>query len=162
MDREPRILPECYADTLLIRIALAVKANHQSNISNVAKALKTNYKNRLAIGIVDNDKTQSAYFKEFDKIKEKDGLILKKHPNKKHYLIYLNPAFEQWVFDAAEVLGVEPAKYKIRNIKYFKKVSKDINVENNQQVKNFLNTIKQKKNSPVTTLVNWINAILKD
>ena len=84
--KEPRILPECHADTLLAEVA-GFKANHQPNINEVAKSMEVHFKGSLAIGIVDDDNRIPNYFKTFVVLNTDNGFILKKQPERKHYLI---------------------------------------------------------------------------
>ncbi len=161
MSRELRILPECHADTLLIEILGYKKPNHQPNINDVANSMLQKYNNSLAIGIVDNDKKQPPYFKSsFEILKEQDGLILKKNPEKQHYLIVISPAFEQWIFNAAHQIEINPSDYGIGNMKYFKSITKSRKIYSNEKMKDFLNTLGQKTNSPVKLMASWIKEIL--
>ena len=75
---EPRIIPECYADTLLIKSVGYQLPNHQHSIGEVANLMVKNYKNKKVIGVIDNDKTKPSYFKDFEEIKKAHNLILKK------------------------------------------------------------------------------------
>lgn len=160
MSRTYQVLPECHGDTLLIDLIGFKNPNHQPSIGAVANAMKDNFTNRLAIGVIDDDKKKPNYFEEFEMQKTKDNIIQKKLPNKKHYIIILQPALEEWVFNAAENLGIEPSKYGIKNMRYFKKLTKNRNVHTNEKVIQFLNAIKQKKGSPMQTLYSWIDNIL--
>lgn len=157
--KEPRILPECHADTLLAEIA-GFKANHQPNINEVAKSMEVNFKGSLAIGIVDDDNRIPNYFKNFVALNTDYGFILKKHPERKHYLIVLSPAFEKWVFKAAEISGVDPSKFTFREMDYFKKCAKDRLVHKNKEVRSFLNAITQKPGNPISEIGQWIEDIL--
>lgn len=157
--KEPRILPECHADTLLIAIA-GFKANHQPNINEVAKSMAMNFKGSLAIGVVDDDNRIPDYFKAFVLLSTTDGFILKKHPERKHYLIVLSPAFEKWIFNAASSCDIDPAKYGFRDIQFFKECAKSRKVAENQDMKNFLNAIKQKSGNPITQISQWIESTL--
>ena len=154
------ILPECYADTLLVSILGFKGANHKSSIGQVAIAMERNYKNQLAIGLVDNDKVQPRYFKQFEVLKDENDLFLKQNPKNKHYLIVVSPAFEKWTFSAAEAVNIDPAEYGFKSLKYFKAVCKSANVSKNQNVKQFINTIKQKKSPHTETMINWLLELL--
>jgi len=145
------ILPECHADTLLIDLIGFKKPNHQPNIGDVINTMKSRFANKLAIGFIDDDKTKPKYVEEFEEDQSENNLKLLKHRDRKHYLIIVQPAFEEWVFSAAENLDINPSKYKIRNLKYFKKIAKNMHVHKNENVKQLLNAIKQTKNSPMNT-----------
>ena len=158
-----RVLPECHADTLLVSIIGFKRANHKPSIGAVANAMKDKMKTMKVVGVIDDDKKSiPKYFEQFEIIEKKDNLLKKKHPSREHYLIVLHPAFEDWVFAAADKVGIDPAdsKYGFKTKKYFRNISKNKNVDENQKVKGFLNDIKQQKNSPMTTIKKWITEIL--
>ncbi len=159
MTRNLQILPECHADTLLIDMLGFKYPNHQASINNVANTMLKKYDKRLAIGIIDNDKKQPTYFKSFQQIQHKDGLILKKHPKQKHFLIIVSPVFEKWIFKLADSVEVLPSKYGFASLKQFQRSTKSIHVAKNQQVKQFINTLKQKKAKGMMTMIQWINDI---
>lgn len=157
--KEPRILPECHADTLLAEVA-GFKANHQPNINEVAKTMQNNFKGTLAIGIVDADKRIPHYFETFLEERADNGFILKKHPTLKHYLIVLSPAFEKWVFDTAAACEIDPKKFGFRDVKHFMESSKKRDVARNQHVRSFLNAIKQKPDNTIMKIRQCIENLL--
>lgn len=163
MDRCPQILPECYADTLLIEILCRKIPNHQLSIGEVANAmLHKSYKNQLAIGVIDADKKKPAYFLEFNMIESFDNIELKQHPDKKHYAIIIAPAFELFVKNAADEVEVDLATFGFKDMKQFRNICKNINVGKNQQIKQLLNTINQKQAPSTEQIKTWINNILPD
>ena len=160
MSRHLNIIPECHADTLPVEIAGYKNPNHQANNSEVIRVMETSFKNRKAIGLIDNDKVKARNFDHFAITEKENDLTLLAHPNAYHFLIMVTPAFERWVFNAAQKTGIDPNKYGFKTMKYFKAKSKNINVASDQQFKQFLNAIKQKKNSPFLTLNRWIDKTL--
>ncbi len=163
MERWIQLLPECYADTLLIDILGYKNPNHQPSISEVANAMShRGYKNQLAIGVIDKDKNMPAYFADFEVLKRTESLELKKHPQKKHYTIILCPAFEVFIQTAAEEVKIDLAKFGFGNLKYFKSVCKSIHAAKNQNLKQLLNTINQKQAPSTEQIKNWINEIIEN
>jgi len=71
---EPRVLPECEADTTLANFLLGSNTNHRRPVSDVAKILRNTSGNELRIGLVDNDKREPPYFSNFEVQKEAYGL----------------------------------------------------------------------------------------
>jgi len=145
------ILPECYADTSMMNIIGFKRVNHCLSIGEVANRMEKSYKNRLAIGIVDRDKPGSIppYFHGFETIKEFDGFQLKKLPNTKHYLIVIAPALERWIMDTALKLGIPIDKYGFTSLKKLLRVTKSQTVGSNKNFQALVNTLYQKKNSPL-------------
>lgn len=153
---EPRVLPECFGDTLWTRFVLERSVNHCYSGGAVANAMKDR-ENQFALGIVDNDKTKPSYFGEFDDIKASDGLRLLQKRNSKHFVIFIDPAIEKWLLDRARDGNIRH-EYTLDTLK---KVMKSQNVEKDQKLKNFLNTIKQKNIKGVNDFKDWCNELIR-
>jgi len=156
------VIPECHADTLLIRLLGFERPTHKEGIGGVANVMKKDYKNRAAVGVVDDDNKTPTYFKSFEVEKRRNNFIFKYLPHEKHCLLVVTPAFESCIFNIAEELRVNPADYGFKSMKQFKNATKDKNVHNNQNVKQFLNTLIQKKDSPLKEVKTWIIEKLDD
>ncbi len=155
-----RVLPECFIDTLLVRFAIDDKPRHMDGIGEVAKLMR-NSPRKLLVGVVDNDKNLPPYFKDFEIIERKAGLLFKKHNSFKHYLIFVDPDCENWLFETANSLGVNTKQYGFKDVKSLKRATKRMAVVDNPKVKDFLNTLKQKKGSPIKTMRRWIEDVFK-
>ena len=127
-------------------------------IGEVAKLMRKSPR-KLLVGIVDNDKNLPPYFVEFQIIEEKGDLLFKKHKEFNHYLIFVTPDCENWLFEMADSLGIDQKKYGFKDVKALKRVTKRMAVVNDPKVKNFLNTLKQKKGSPFHNIRKWIESI---
>lgn len=64
---------------------------------------------------------------------------LKKHSIYNQYLIVLNPAFDQWLFDCAKIVTVNPDDCELNttDINTFKNITKDVILKNNLNFVNF-------------------------
>lgn len=149
-----QIIPECYADTLLVKILGFELPNHQFGIGSVLKELKENFKNRIAVGIIDDDKLKPKDLDDFEIVEEIHGI--KRLTKSKHSVLIICPVLEDWIFQNAAARNVDPAKYGFRTRKDFHKACKQVNVADNQQVKQFLNTLKQKNAPGFLQLKAWI------
>ena len=67
-------MPECYADTLMVRtfVPPKIRYNHQRSCTKVQgqmiinnNGIKGDLYDKFAVGIIDNDKREIAYLKEF-------------------------------------------------------------------------------------------------
>ena len=106
---EGSFVPECYFDTVLVRAILQTETalNHKKGCNNVIKAMEeARLKNEFAVGIVDKDKTELSYLREFDGY-DFDNLILFKHKYKHHYIIQLNPPVEKWIIAVAKEANID-------------------------------------------------------
>ncbi len=156
------ILPECFADTEMIKIIGFKRANHCPSIGAVANKMKKNYKNRLAIGIVDRDKpgTIPSYFNNFEVIGDFEGFQVKNLPHTKHYLIVIEPALEQWIIDTAFTLDIPLKRYGFDTLKKLKRITKNQHVGRNENFKDLINRMHQKKSSPLKAMREEIEKLL--
>lgn len=158
---EPRVLPECEADTTLVNFLLDRNTNHKSSINKVDKGLRDTPGNRLVIGIVDNDKRQPPYFSNFEVQRQQEGLILKHYPNTRQYLIVLNPAIEQLLIHCTEQLNkINPKYERFTNLDKLKGLTKSQAIQRDKAFKDFLNMLSQKQVTPIITLKNWLQELL--
>lgn len=153
------VLPECYADTLLVELLGFKGANHQNGIGQVLKTLKTRFSKQKAVGIIDDDKQKPAGIKDFEEVDSKHNIQKLLSKDSKHTLLIIQPAFEDWVLANAAAVSVNiPTEFE--NKKRFRKICKDNNAAGNQALKNFLNTLKQKNAPGFVQLETWIEESL--
>jgi len=149
------ILPECYADTLLVELLGFKGANHQLGIGMVFNTFKQRFKMQKAVGIIDDDKQKPAGIKDFEEVESKHNIQKCLSKDGKHTLLIIQPAFEDWVFSNASAVSVDfPTEFE--NKKRFRAICKNQNVSHNKELKKFLNTLKQKKAPGFLQLETWI------
>lgn len=168
---ELNIVPECFVDTRIAEILGQAKRkyNHQHGCGDVSNEMQTNKKlEEFAFGIIDEDKDKgkpAKYFLEFDTIIEKDNLILKKHPNRKHYLVLVCPEAEKWLLEDAKKAGINPAdkEYNLPDeMKGFIKLSKIKDINRNEGFYRFIKALIRAEAPSITTLKNWIDLFKTD
>lgn len=92
------IIPECYIDTNLVETLIITDGcNHQKGCNTVVKTMQQKFANAFSVGIIDEDKRQVSYVKEFSEIARTPSLRLKKHGSKSHYLIMVISC-NGWIF----------------------------------------------------------------
>lgn len=156
MIEEEFLIPECYVDTELIRIIRSKLPRHEQGISKVIGILEEKRNvNKKLIGVVDKDKQKHSHFSDFKVVKETTHLILKKHKERKHYLIVICPAIEVWLLDCAKMVE---ARHDFDSLESLKRLAKRTIVDS--KVKNFINTLKQKQAPPMVQINTWIEDIL--
>lgn len=149
-----QVVPECYADTLLVEILGFKRPNHQLGIGKVIGMFDKNLKNRAAVGIIDDDKVKP---KELDHFEDSESAFkIKRLIKDKHSILVISPAFEDWIFENAKAVNIDPSQYGFRTKKFFKEVCKKQDADENIQLKQFLNTLKQKNAPGFTQLKTWI------
>ena len=110
MSRQLHMLPECYADTLLVNRLIRVDfgANHKHSISKVFTALKKDFRDRHALGIIDDDKEKDKYFNEFAEIHIEEHYRYMAHPNGRHFIIAIKGGgIERLLLSCAAEVGLQ-------------------------------------------------------
>ncbi len=76
----------------------------------------------------------------------------------KQTILILCPAFEAWIFENAKMANVDPSKFGFHNRKQFEKSCKRVDAKQNDNLKQFLNSLIQKKEKApgVKLLKTWI------
>ncbi len=158
------VLPECFADTKMMQVIGFKRVNHCPSIGAVANTMKEKYQKRLAIGVVDKDKPGNipSYFNDFEVVKEFDGFELKRLPNTKHFLVVIAPALEQWIIDTSNKLDIPLKRYGFDTLKKLKRVTKKQSVANNRDFEALINTMQQKKNSPLKKMKEEIEKLIDE
>jgi hypothetical protein len=159
------IIPECYIDTKLCK-ALApptTRYNHQKGCPNVAKVMKEKLANDFALGIVDKDKIELAYFQEFNLVVELPGGIqLCRHrAESHHYLIFIRPTMEKWILACADDSGISTEDFGLpADFKQLLKITKTSKSENedpfSSNFRDLFRAFKKSNSSSITILTFWI------
>ena len=158
------ILPECYVDTKVAEIITrsSEKYNHQHGCGQIANLLKKRLKDSVALGIIDEDKNKGPianYFLEFDEIKSENRLILKKHRERKQYLILICPEMEEWLLINANAVNVDPLSFNLPlKMKGLKQITKTQNIDSDLHFYQFIKYLVNKNSPGIVTLRNWIEA----
>ena len=117
-------VPECYVDTNLVESLLETDGvNHQKGCNTVINTMKGKVLNDgFAVGVIDSDKRQPSYVKEFVEIAKSEHLSLMKHNTKSHYLVMIKPAMDQFILDCAEAQNISMSDYNlVSDLEGFKK-----------------------------------------
>lgn len=150
-----RILPECYADTTLVRFFVpdVVLSIHQEGCPEVAKTmLKGQSVDFKLIGVVDNDKKLNihckGYFKKFNLVSQHNKIIHRRFTECAipQELIILDKAVETFLLWNAKEIGVDIGNYGFTsNPKQFGFFLKQVNIDSNREYKRLLDDL---SNSP--------------
>lgn len=126
MKKQLHLLPECYADTLLVNRLIQSFSNHKHSISKVFAALKEAFKDKIALGIIDDDKKKDKYFYEFKLLADKTHFRYLAHPNGLHYIIAIKGGgIEKLIISCAEEVSFTHPL--LEDIELLKAKSKSIN-----------------------------------
>jgi len=138
------VLPECYVDTNLVEYLLNAGVNHQHSCTKVVGQLKTTFKDKFAIGVIDRDKVEMGYIRECDVVAHTSHLTLFKHREHTQYLITVVPAIDKFILDASKEQGVRTEEFDIPSeLKAFTKVSKSVTSNTDRRFKQLFSAIRE-------------------
>jgi hypothetical protein len=154
------IIPECYIDSCLVEVLLVADkdyVNHHKGNGKVAKEMKENFDNDFCLGIIDEDKEQLDYLKEFEEKKVTDYLKLWKHRAKHHYIIQIRPVVERWILGICKDNQINLADFNLpTELKALLKITKSVSSRKEERLVKLFKQMKNKNCSPVIELKNWI------
>jgi len=162
------IIPECYIYTRVAEISGQAKRgyNHKHGCGGVARELKNKFGNRIALGIIDLDKNkgpEAKYFLEFQEVRVENNLILKKHRDRKHYLILICPEMEEWLTNEALSVNLNLRDFELPDeMKGFKALTKAQSIVKHEGFKRFVKALIRENAPSITTLKTWIELYKKD
>ncbi len=156
------IMPECYADTLLIETLVPPKSgyNHKHSCFKVESAMKS--VDKFALGIIDNDKKQIKYLEKFEIIDELTGsLILWKHNNLSQFIIQICPALEKWVLNVCETENIDVTEIGLmHDLEEMKRYTKSVSSIEDKKLKWLFKAISNKEeNISVRKLRGWVKLL---
>ena len=156
---EGSFVPECYFDTVLVRAILQTDKviNHQKGCNNVINVMKEGrLSDAFAVGIVDKDKKELDYLKEFEKY-DFDNLVLHKHQNKHHYVIQLNPPIEKWIINVASEAKIDIIKFGLpKEVDRLRKITKSELAKESPELVSLCLALVQSDSSTIRRLKSWI------
>jgi hypothetical protein len=161
---ELNIVPECYVDTKIAEILGEAKRkyNHQHSCGDVSNELQKRLREKIALGIIDEDKGKGSvpkYFSEFATIVQENNLILKVHEVRKHYLIIVCPEIEKWLLEDAKKVNINPSdeEYNLPDkLGGLIQISKIRDIDRNDGFKKFIKVLIREQAPSITTLKKWI------
>lgn len=153
------VIPECYVDTNLIETIVppTERYNHQKGCGTVTKVMKERMHNSFALGIIDKDKQEVEYLKEFDQVHATDSLILHKHNTRHHYIIQISPAIERFMMAAATAVNLSLEDFGLPlDFDELKRRAKTTTSKNDPDFKRFFRALLAHGAPEVQTLANWV------
>ena len=150
MKMEIDILPECYVDTNLVATMLALEVQEAGSPThckgcNVVCGNMNSQRLResFALGIIDEDKRQHSYMKEFNEIGVCGHIKLLKHKDRHHFIIMTKPAMDKFVWDIAHKHGINMNEYELPDtLKEFTRLTKDIKAKDSANMKRLFKKLK--------------------
>jgi hypothetical protein len=160
------IIPECYVDSCLVEVLLFAgrnHVNHQKGNGTVAKRIKEEFSNEFCVGIIDEDRRDLDYLKEFNLGIESAGLKLWKHKLKHQYIIQIKPVIEQWIINVCENSEISLVQFTLPDeIKSLKKESKSKESKKDIRFINLFKEMLRKDCEEVIKLKSWLEYLKKE
>ena len=154
------IIPECYIDSCLIEVLLHANrehVNHQKGNGTVAREMKITFANNFCVGIIDEDRKQLDYLKEFDLKIEANGLKLWKHKVWHQYMIQVCPVIEEWILAVGSDIGVALSDYDLPDsLIALKKETKSVTSKADYRFIKLFKDLLRKESKPMIQLKNWM------
>lgn len=153
------VIPECYVDTNLVETLVPPQKqyNHQKGCGTVTKVMKERFTNSFAVGIIDKDKREVDYLKEFDELSKTEGLILHKHKTRPHYIIQIVPGMERFIFKCLADAGLSPVDFELpEDLELFRKESKTINSKDDDKFKKLFKALRNAGSTEILRLYSLI------
>jgi hypothetical protein len=142
--RDLYIIPECFVDTSLVESLFDTEGvNHQKGCNMVAGLMNGKFSDGFAVGVIDFDKKRHPYMNEFIEIASSEHLMLMKHKNRCHYVVYVKPAMDGFILSQVTLAGVKLADYGLpSDLKAFTRVTKTITTQSDPRFKKLFNDLK--------------------
>ena len=159
------VLPECYVDTCLIETLVPPNDhyNHQKGSGTVAGKMRNFFGDRFALGIVDKDKKELHYLREFTLVISKHSLELHRHNSKYHYLILINPAIETFILTNAMAAGISIASFDLpETMDEFRRVTKLVNSKHDPRFKRLFRALIKSETEEIMQLITWISYLKEE
>jgi len=161
MKMESDILTECNVDTLIAKTILYPKKDymHKKGCNNVLKAMREEFANQAAFGIIDDDKSVPQVIQEdFSLLKKhNEQLSIYKHKNKPHYIVKLSKAAEDFTLKNAEKCHIALSDYNLpSDLEGLKNRTKKSVSLLDADLKRLFLALKQDENSDFHKLTQWI------
>jgi len=160
---ELSVIPECFVDTNLIETLVPPNKgyNHQKGCGTVAKVMKEHFADSFAIGIVDKDKQEIDYLKEFFSVLAKGSIELYKHNSRNHFIVRIIPAIEKFILFNVDKAGISIEDFGLPNdFDNFRKTTKTVNSKKDERFKRLFRALRDHQLADLNLLANCIRYLL--
>ena len=143
MEKDLRVIPECFVDTNLISSLLGgIGVNHQKGCTRVTGVMEKQLADRFAIGVIDADKVTPGYLSKFRKVASLKHICVYKSDARPHYIITIHKAVEDFILDEAHKAGVLLNAYGLPDaLDALKKQTKKVGSDNDGRFKSLFRAL---------------------
>ncbi len=157
------IIPECFVDTNLIETLVPPRQgyNHQKGCGTVTKVMQEKFANDFAVGIVDKDKQELDYLRDFDLVLLKGSIEIHKHKARNHYIIRIVPAVEKFILQNVQSAGITLEDFGLpSDFDQFKKLSKSVSSKKDDRFRSLFRSLKKANLPDVQLLISILNYLI--
>ena len=154
------VIPECFVDTNMAETLVKPKMgyNHQKGCGTVGKVMQTKLKDSFALGIIDKDKKELDYLKEFNIVVVSGSVTLYKHATRHHYFIQIVPAMEAFILKIAEGLGLRLKDFDLPdNLDLLKKEAKTTTSKNDPRFRKLFKAFLTNDAADIRQVKAWLS-----
>jgi len=143
------IISECFIDRVFIEIVCELKdlsTNKQHGKFNVLNCMEKSYKNKKALGIIDEDRGNNRpnlFKKQFVLNTQMPNINVWRHEIEHHIIIEIKPAADGFIFQEGQRLGIMKGDSLPKEYKDFCKLAKDDNIHKNLELRDLIKSIKK-------------------
>jgi hypothetical protein len=124
--------------------------------------MQKQFTDAFALGIIDKDKKDIEYLKEFDRLCLSGSLTLHKHTIKHHYIIQIAPAIERFIIKAVTDSGLKLQDFHLPpTFKELREEAKRIRSKEDVRFKNLFKALEKARAPDIIKLQAWVS-YLKD
>lgn len=159
------VIPECYVDTNLVETLVPpIKGyNHQKGCGTVAKVMKEHFADGFALGIIDKDKKELEYLKEFDRVLAKGNIEIYKHNKRNHFIIRIVPAMERFVLHNINEAGINIEDFGLpADFEAFRKTTKTVTSKKDERFRKLFRALRDRQLADFNLLAACIRYLLKN
>ena len=123
----------------------------------MASKMKDKFNEGFCVGIIDEDRKNLDYLKEFVLAIENKYLKLWKHNTKNQYIIQIRPVIEKWVLKICEDSGINIGDFNLPDDwKKLVMITKSVSSKEDQRFIRLFKEMKKRKVEPVLQLQSWL------
>lgn len=169
-NRIVRLLPECHADTALIRFLFPdpILSIHCEGCTEVANTMLSSGRHLYRfIGIVDNDndlnKRNKGFFSRFEPVLEQHRVFVRHHPTDEQVVLILDKAIETFLLWNSKQVDIDVEQYGLSpSLKRLKDQFKTPTIETDPNYIRLLTDLANRQAPGIVTLKNILNEFIFD
>lgn len=123
--------------------------------------MKEHFANSFAVGIVDKDKQELDYLKEFFLVLAKGNIELYKHNNRNHFIVRIVPAMEKFILFNVNKAGINIEDFGLpTDFDKFRKTTKTVNSKKDERFRKLFKALRDHRLGDLELLSSCIHYLV--